>query len=397
MSIYSSAITSLAFALKPYQEPTDWASARAIALRVISSAFETDATTLRSGVTRLGQTLTKKGVKGELIESTPWDGTGPEFDINESLWRKTYDSIGHSDVDAMGLLVKAVAKFAHVDVLDTASDAWSFESLHQDHRRASRKAVEQLNLSLGAAREPFATSLERFANIAERHSLLAFWSLPGVTVASLSLLLSPIEDIHQSSQFLIQQTFNDAEDRADCFRALLQNMPEQAMEGLIAFLRTFLETASSLPEACAMAKWMVRCLTDVIDVLCQQPRGLLRHEAFVSTPGIRRLVPKLWQLMTQSISLVFDRSPKWAPFYLNEVMVDWMRDALIFARLMVDQTRTFETAASGGSAAGGLGYTSSSSSMVEPSPAKLSTVGRGMIDSLQTVLRDLMAWLRLTE
>jgi senataxin len=144
---------------------------------------------------------------------------------------------------------------------------------------------------------------------------------------------------------------------------------------------------------------MVRCLTDVIDVLCQGSRALFRNEAFVSAPRIRRLVPKLWQLLTQSISLVFDRTPKWAPFYTNEVMVDWMRDALIFANHLVDQTRTFESAASGG----GSGYFSASngagsSTDVMQSPAtKLSTVGKAMIDSLQMVLRDLMAWLRLTE
>jgi senataxin len=323
----------------------------------------------------------------------------PEFGVSDGLWRKAYDSLGHVDPGGIGTLVVAVSQFAHVDAIETR-DAWSFDALpQQEHRRACRKAVEQLNLSLTSTREPFATSLERFANIAERDVLLAFWALPDVTSAMLSLLLSPLEDIQQSAMFSIQQTFNDAEDRADSFRALLSNMPEQAMEGLLAFLRTFLETASSIPEACSMAKRMVRCLTDVIDVLCQGSRALFRNEAFVSAPRIRRLVPKLWQLLTQSISLVFDRTPKWAPFYTNEVMVDWMRDALIFANHLVDQTRTFESAASGG----GSGYFSASngagsSTDVMQSPAtKLSTVGKAMIDSLQMVLRDLMAWLRLTE
>lgn len=311
-----------------------------------------------------------------------------------------------SEIEGLGLLIRAVARFAHVEVLDSAEGAWSvINVVDTRRRRALRTSMENLNQSLVKTRGQFASAIERFGNINNSETLLKLWNVPHVTSATLSLLLSPDTDIHDATQALIQQSFPDVDDRADCFRGLLQSMPEQAMEGLITFLSTFVESASAFPEACSMAKWMVRCLTDVIDVLCRSPRGLLLDDVFVNHQGIRRLVPKVWRMMTQSIALVFSHTMHWSVFYPNDVMVDWIRDALIFARLMVDSTRTFETAAVGGAGGGGgtpnyysiFTQSGLSSSGGPKSPAKMSTVGKGMVESLNGVLRDLLSWLRLTE
>lgn len=306
-----------------------------------------------------------------------------------------------SDIEGLALLIRAVAKFAHVEVLNSAEGAWSVGSLTDTlRRRATRTAIDHLNESLVKTRSQFASAIERFGNVNNQETLLKLWNTPLVTSSALSLLLSPDEDIHEAIQALIQQSFSDVDDRADCFRVLLQNMPDQAMDGLITFLSTFVESAMVFPEACSMAKWMVRCLTDVIDVLCRPPRGLLLDDLFVNHQGIRRLVPKLWRLMTESISLVFSSTMHWAVFYQNDVMVDWMRDALIFARLMVDMTRTFETAAVGGGGTTSfysIFKNSQSGSSAPRSPTKMSTVGKGMVESLNNVLGDLLSWLRLTE
>lgn len=399
--IYVSTFCSIAFASKDHKDVA-WTKVRPPMRQILSLAFDADAHALRSAVGRLGRLIARK----------PGDATRPSgpptFIFLTSLWGKAFDAVGSQDGEGLSILVRAVSRFSHIDVLDTSCQAgWDFSSIATSpERKACRLVASQLNEALLLAREALPTLLERFANLNDSKTLLCFWQASGVTSAGVSLVLSPIESIHDATQALIQQSFSDVEDRADCFRALLVHSPDQALEGLIAFLSSFVDAASAFPEACAIAKWMVRCLTDVIDVLCRSPRGLLRDMSFLNHEGgnVRRLVPKLWRLMTESIALVFDRTPRWAPFYDNEVMVDWMRDALIFARLLVNETRTFESAAiGGGDATTSAAPTSlypifaASSSQPPKSPAKVSTIGKEMIGSLQQVLRDLIAWLRLTE
>ena len=63
-----------------------------------------------------------------------------------------------------------------------------------------------------------------------------------------------------------------------------------------------------------------------------------------------------------------------------------MRDALIFLNEMLDEVRTFEAAATGNSYTNAL-----------PSPRKVSSRGREMIDSLNEPLLKLVNWLRLND
>ena len=391
--IYSSTISSVAFGAKDHKDP-EWIKLRPPAKKILSLAFDDDASTIRKGVLMLAKALREKNIEAAVVL--------PSFDVRTSLWKSAYDGMGvkRAEIEGLGLVIRAVARYAHVEILDHTQGAWETSRIEPTlRRRGVRGGVEQLNQSLVTTRTQFASAVERFANINPADTLLKLWAVPLVPAAAMSLLLSPVEDIHEATQALVQQTFPDVEDRADCFRALLANMPDQSMQGLIDFLSTFVETATVYPEACSMAKFMVRCLTDVIDVLCKAPRGLLLDDVFVNHEGIRRLVPKLWRMMTESISVVFNLTGRWANFYPNDVMVDWMRDALIFARLMVDMTRTFETAAVGGASTTSYYsiFSSQSGSGPPPSPAKMSTVGKGMVESLNGVLRDLLGWLRITE
>jgi senataxin len=94
--------------------------------------------------------------------------------------------------------------------------------------------------------------------------------------------------------------------------------------------------------------------------------------------------------MTESLSVIFDRTKDWAPLYENEVMVDWMRDALIFGRAMTEHIRVFEAAFLGQS-----GSRFSGNDL--DSPLKITHVGKRMVEKLEKVLKHLVSWLRLTE
>jgi senataxin len=210
------------------------------------------------------------------------------------------------------------------------------------------------------------------------------------------LLLSPVENIHDPVINLIQQSFTDVDDRGDCIRTLLDKYSVEAMDGLYAFLSAFIQAARVLPEAVGLAKWLVRCFTDVMDALCDSAGlspALLQTDAFLSKYAnnrrMTRRVSDLWQLMTDSLALIFKRTSDWAPFYDNEVMVDWMRDALIFGRMITDNIRIFESAI--------LSHAKARQGDPLESPARMSQVGKSLVQKVQVVLADLVGWLRLTE
>ena len=168
------------------------------------------------------------------------------------------------------------------------------------------------------------------------------------------------------------------------------------MDGLCDFLASFIDMAKITPESCSLAKWLVRCFTDILDALCQaseEGEPLLQSSAFLATNAdglpMSRRVANLWHLMTTALAVIFKRTIDWAPFYDNETMVDWMRDALIFGRQMAEHIRAFEAAA--------LGIPGGNSHFESESPLKPSKTGAKLVQKLEVVLRDLVSWLRLTE
>lgn len=90
--------------------------------------------------------------------------------------------------------------------------------------------------------------------------------------------------------------------------------------------------------------------------------------------------------MTQTISVIFKRTPTWSLYFGNEEMVVWMRDALIFGRDMLAQWRVIETAAVSCSAESGT-----------LKPGRMSRIGKRMVEDLKEVLPELGRWLRLTD
>ncbi|CDZ98451.1 helicase sen1 [Phaffia rhodozyma] len=400
--MYSSMIAGIALSGKDYHDPI-WHDIRSSARDVLFNALVEDEAAIRLGVMALANILqtafaakkSSASIKGSTASASPTPLVVPFVTFKKGLWSNMYDALGSKDPQGVAVLIRVISRFSHLDLLPTASDsAWSVLHVSSD-RQALQKVIGHINEAISITRRLFARSIERFANLSDNKTLLELWSTIDVTPSALSLLLSPNEEIHDSVQALIQQSFNDVVDRADCFRALLKHSPEEGLEGIDRFLDQFVKCATMFPEACAMAKWMVRCLTDVIDVLCHHGGALLRDDAFIDHFAVRRLVPEIWSKMCDSLAVIFKRTSEWSKFYENEVMVDWMRDALIFARLMAAQTRTFEGATvppSRESDREGLEI-----NLSQASPSRMSTVGKMMISSLQKVLLNLLNWLRITD
>jgi senataxin len=316
--------------------------------------------------------------------------------VQGELWRTAYSQVGTADVAGIAIFLKSIATFSHIEILDRHA-AWTSDRLKaviKDEDWVG--AVRAINSGLKITREGFAHTLEALAMQPDTTLSRTLWDIPRVAESAVILLLSPIEEIHDPIISLVQQAFDDADDRLDCFRILLQKYPDQAMDGLTIFLAQFIQAAPKTPDACSLAKWLVRCFTDVLEVLCNPSSSepLLHNEAFLANNAgdikMSRRVGDLWQLMTESLAIIFDRTKDWAPLYENEVMVDWMRDALIFGRNMTEHTRVFEAA-----------YLNQSGSRFGAdafeSPMKIGQVGKKMVEKLEKVLKHLVSWLRLTE
>lgn len=300
------------------------------------------------------------------------------FVYAQAIWDRSYELIKDTDARGIGILLRAVSSSAHLEKL--SSRTWTIKTLARTQMMAVNDAMEHL-------RQPLIPLLMSLAD--ERTDLLlTFLSQPGIGDHLALLLLSPIEEVHNTAQGLVKQAF-DVTTRRECFRSLLFQLPDATLRGLSHGVRAFVKTSKLLPEACGMAKRVVRCLSDVIDVLCGATDGLLRDASFLARSkdaGVQRKLVSFWQLMCEALALLFKMTPEWATFFENDQMTEWMRDAILFGVDLLDQFRTFEMSASGAMVAGSIS-----------SPAKMSNVGQKMIAALNDPLEELIAWLRLND
>ena len=308
--------------------------------------------------------------------------------IRQQIWTRTYASLQTDDFEGIAILVSAVSRTAHLDVLHSKSFSPTFhKALHSDKRDTAAIALDTINHSLTRIQSDFFDTVSKFANYNVSTSILDFLRRPGIVKGVVTSMLSPGEDIQAAAQSLVGQAF-DVDVRLDCFKALLENMPEATLEGMFDFLSIFINYATIVPEACNLSKSLVRCLTDVIEVLCAGNDGLLHSQRFLKAAGSNgsaSTLPKFWNLMTKSITVIFKRTPAWSIYFENETMIVWMRDALIFGRDLLAQRRVFETAA--------VAIAEESSSNAH----QTSRIGKKMVEDLQNVLLELARWLRLTD
>ncbi|GAA5875105.1 hypothetical protein JCM16303_005010 [Sporobolomyces ruberrimus] len=308
----------------------------------------------------------------------------------KAVWDRVYGTLQEGDEDprAVNILLQAVAPIVVYEKL--TSRTWAIK----DVVRTQMKAI---NDALATARDPLVPLLMSFAD--ERvDRLLEFLSLPGAVSTIVLLLFSPVEEVHNTAQGLVKQAF-DVPTRRDVFYHLAARHSDGTLQGLASAIQSFRSCARSLPEACGMAKRLVRCLSDVIDVFCDTTDGLLRDPEYVARGREVKLqgkLLKLWELMGESLALLFKQTPEWANFFENEEMTEWMRDAILFGVDMLDQIRVFETIISGKS----LDRTMSAPDSPVKSLAaasKESQNAASMITSLANPLEELLRWLRLND
>ncbi|CAK9786073.1 hypothetical protein CC85DRAFT_326715 [Cutaneotrichosporon oleaginosum] len=402
LEVHASFIARVAFHLKADR---GWASAREAARNLTAVVFKVDGREIVENV--LGMALIAMNERRRLRRARRAKPNNPVPDavrveklhrvsVHRELWRAAYEAFDPTDPSGLALIIAAVAPFAHIEKLNL-NEAWNPDDLGKVVERQEWKlSVRAVNTALDTVREDFPRVVESMAAQLDPLVLGSLWKVPGVAQSVMVLLLSPVEKIHDPIINLIQQSYTEVDDRGDCIRTLLNQHSVEVMDGLYAFLSSFIQTARLVPEAVGLAKWLVRCFTDVMDALCESSGlspALLQTDAFLSKYAnnrrMTRRVSDLWQLMTDSLALIFKRTSDWAPYYDNEVMVDWMRDALIFGRMITDNIRIFESAI--------LSHAKVPQDDPSESPARMSQVGKTLVQKLQVVLADLVGWLRLTD
>ncbi|WWC87506.1 uncharacterized protein L201_002396 [Kwoniella dendrophila CBS 6074] len=402
LDLHSTFITTVALRHKNHPLPT-WSQARTSAGNLLSTFFQADGESALHSVLTMAtishaekkRQQKKKRSKGDVPPAVRVDRL-PHSSIKKELWNMAYEALSSSDVAGAAIIIKSIAPFAHLEVIDR-QNSWKYEGLGEVIKKEEWvDTIRFVNSTIKGSRESFPRAIESLAMQADPNIVKSLWKQDGIPKAVTTLLLSPDDEVHTPIITLIQQSFDDVDDRADCFGALLQHYPDMTMDGLTDFLRTFIQTASFTPESCSLAKWLVRCFHDVLEALCTgsgSSEALLQTSEFLASyadgRGMAKRIEELWHLMTTSLALIFKRTLDWAPLFENEVMVDWMRDALIFGRQMTDHIRSFEGAV--------LGHSGISKFDEESQSMKVTSVGKKMTRQLEMVLTDLILWLRLTD
>ena len=408
LTVHTTFVAKIAF--RPSNRPLPiWADAQQAARDMLAKVFRNDGRDILESMLGLSVIATeerkrqsrarKAAHQGEVVPAPVAVTNLHRASVHKELWTAAYNALLPTDAAGVALFMRTIASFSHVEKLNR-NETWSYPGLKLQAVLKEDdfvSAVRAINSGIVVARDPFVQTLETLAMQPDLSIIQAVWEQPGVPLAAMILLLSPSEDVHDPTISLIQASFADIDVRSDAFRALLSRYPAPAMDGLCEFLVSFINTAKITPESCSMAKWLVRCFTDVLDALCQSNEDsepLLQSTTFLSTyeDGIpmSKRVSLLWNRMTSALAVILKRTIDWAPFYDNDTMVDWMRDALIFGRQMTDNIRAFEAASLG---VAGVGARSGE---IE-SPMRPTKTGAKLVQKLEIVLRDLVSWLRLTE
>ncbi|GLB38538.1 putative SEN1 N terminal [Lyophyllum shimeji] len=381
LDIHGETILSVAFARS--FEAEQWNVARPAARAFMTAVLEADIDEVISTIMR----LTKLLAHAQRSDGAVSKADIRTLSIRNSTWRKLYPTIQTNDPTGIAILIALVARTCHIDPLNPKHFSRAFQIPPAEGYQPAEAALKEVNRSLSMVRDGFLAAMTAYADSNTSTAALDLLRQPGVVKNIMKITLSPIEDLQVAAQVFVGLAF-DVDARQECLRALLENVPDEALEGIFDFLTTFKEYAPVMPEACNLSKSLVRCFTDILDVLSASPNGLLHSQHFLKPEednGPAANLMKLWKLMTRSLTVIFKRTPLWAPFFDNQEMVVWMRDALIFGRDMLGIWRLMEHAAN-----------SREPTAIRDS-GKLTPIGKQMANGLQEVLYELTRWLRLTD
>lgn len=369
-----------------------WHKARLDVLVVLYHVMMGDGQTTRGVMKKLGILALDARKREKPNEADRF----PVLRIHSGIWAKVYAATPVT-TDMIGLLMRGQIRFAHLAL--PQGNAWSYEQL--DFWRAAgywSKSVTSVVRCMGDMRKGFGEILGPFTAVSDHHTLIRLWSTDRIPESIIRLLLCPDDTVHDAIIGLVAQVFS-IDGRAECIRALLCRYPAETMIGLDDHLKRWEEDVNSLPTMVESARWLVRCFTDVIEAMCNgtiDDIPFLRDPAFLNAKlpagqgTMSDLVYRLWQSMSRVLDSIYKRSRPWSAWHDQEEMVDWMRDALIFGRLMVEETRTFEAAVAGTAL-------TSETAPVSSSPRQATDLGVKMVADLEPVFGSLMSWLRVTE
>lgn len=376
LSIHADVFVSVAFE-RSHNDP-QWSNSRVAARELIMTNLAKDVDDVSAAITQLCRLLAGR------------ETVALSCSIHQELWAKSYASIQMDDFDSISAIVSIVARSSHFDTLSKIAFAPALNKAQGLKTLSPAEvALDGINRSLTIFHGGFLDVLSKCANNTST-KILDLLRRPGVVKDIMVLMLSPVEDLQTAAKMLVGQAF-DVDVRLDCFRALLENLPDASLAGLFGFLETFIQHSPVVPEACSLSKSLVRCLTDVIEVLCAGNNGLLHIDHWtrgVDKRGPASLLPKLWSLMVKSITVIFKRTPLWSAYFEPEDMIVWMRDALIFGRDMLAQRRVIEFAAV---------LAAEQPSSIQTKTNQTSRLAKTMVIDLQEALPELARWLRLTD
>ena len=403
---HASVICDSAFGRRTLDEV--WSSTRALARGLVEQIFTSDASRVITSLHNLcasrkeheaffkkekatidmsWKASSSKGTPGQAISASGQD-LQPfplEVSVHAEVWKRTYEVLSNTDADGTALLVRSVSETAHIESLPTRpGSAFASNFLKSDVELRGRftRSVQSINTALDVMRAGFAIQVERFAESLGGPLLQQFFRKDGLVANIIHIMLSPIDDLNGAAKTLALNAY-DAVERSACYFAFFEYHPTSSFIGVTSYLRTFYQHAELLPEACGVSKHLVRSLTEILGGLCD-PSGLLSMPDYGTSENLNLSVwiPRLWKLMTVSLSIIFRRVKSWAAFYSNEEMVIWMRDALIFGREMVALVDVLQMA------------TTLSASRL---PSTGGTHNNALITDLQSVLTQLIEWLKLTD
>lgn len=395
LDIHAGTITGVALDHKEYPDGPDWDVPRHTAIDFLYKVFMADGDNIRRILTGMGQ----QALDARLRKTKEPTDFFPKMLFAEQLWKKTYATASSRDIYGIIMLMRGMMRFAHLPT--PRGNAWGYTDLEfWEVEGKWAGTITSITGAMKTMKNGFGDKVTTFVAVSQPSALKALFDTPRIPEAVMRLLLCSDDDVHDAIIGLVQNIFDQVEERVDCFRAMLLHFPAQSMIAMQEYLANWIQDAQHLPTAVESARWLVRCFTDILEVLCRQSgagSGLafLRDPVFleISTEKGRKMsdeVSGLWNRMTKALSVIIRRTSRWAPFYDNSEMVDWMQDALIFGRLLVEENRTFEGAAQG------TVIITSESPVIE-APNQLSLVGDKMIVQLEQVLDSLISWMRLTE
>ncbi|KAJ3716910.1 SEN1 N terminal-domain-containing protein [Lentinula raphanica] len=375
LDIHAEALVTVAFAQS--HQGVEWKTAREVTRDLIHTYLLQDLRNIHDAISRSTVVLALSLKKAEKDGSKPRvhddgrDSMTPLV-IREQIWKKIYVHLRPSDTQGVASILSVLASASHLDSILKSSfaPALQFPGLSA--------LLDSVNRSLEIIRSGFSELTSGYEMSIAAPQLLRH---PGVAKDVVKLMLSPVDDLRGGAMGIVTQADDDGSDgRRECFLWLFDNHCQESFDGSFELLKVFNDYAPRIPEACSLSKSLVRCFTDIIGILGSKHGGLLQRPDSNRPDGPGRRVEELWTLMCKSIMVIFKRTPSWSQYYKSEVMTEWMRDALIFARDLLGERADFESAATTASA--------------NPDPSKIE---KRMLVDLHEILAELSRWLRLTD